>query len=81
MSGRSGEVWIMLATPTRGCNTDMQHLLYNLNAHKAALQLLCIPFNTTEVLPDELQTRAVLRAAYRLLKALCTGFSLMQVLA
>lgn len=76
--GGSGEVWVMLESKTPGPNPDMQMLLCNLGAHKAALQLLKLPFTHGEVLAADLQVRAVLRAAYRLLKAMCSGFSLMQ---
>lgn len=85
----------------------MQMLLMNLKAHTPALTLLAnLPFEKSEIKADELEIRAVLRAAYdgtrlgpraphtfrpaeltslpslycryRLLKAMCTDFPLMQ---
>ena len=54
-------------------------LLMNLKAHTPALTLLAnLPFEKSEIKADELEIRAVLRAAYRLLKAMCTDFPLMQ---
>ncbi len=90
-----------------GTNQDMQMLLMNLKAHTPALTLLAnLPFEKSEIKADELEIRAVLRAAYdgtrlgpraphtfsstaltslpsldcryRLLKAMCTDFPLMQ---
>ena len=52
--------------------------LLNLQAHEPALQLLRLPFEFAEEKPDELQLRALLRAAYRLLTAMCSQFSLTQ---
>jgi hypothetical protein len=52
-------------------------LLRNLGAHKLVLQLLSLPI-ASEPLASELKTRAVLRAAYRLLKAMASGFAQLQ---
>ena len=49
-------------------NVDSQLLLMNLGAHKAALALLRLPFCAHTILPEDLETRAVLRACYRLIK-------------
>ena len=46
-------------------------------AHKHALQLLGLPVDRRPTAEDS-ETRAVLRASYRLLKAMCTGSPLMQ---
>lgn len=54
-----------------------QVLLRNLGAHKLALRLLSLPVADKPV-ASELQTRAVLRAAYRLLKAMASGFAQLQ---
>ena len=104
--GASGETWAMLEEKSPGTNQDMQMLLMNLKAHTPALTLLAnLPFEKSEIKADELEIRAVLRAAYdgtrlgqraltrsdpqltslpsldcryRLLKAMCTDFPLMQ---
>ena len=61
-----------------GTNQDMQMLLMNLKAHTPALTLLPT-FEKSEIKADDTEIRAVLHAAYRLLKAMCTDFPLMQV--
>ena len=76
--GGDGVVWVFKECRSAGPNADMQMLLMNLKAHEPALQLLRLPFDFKEERPEELQLRALLRAAYRLLKAMCTQFSLMQ---
>lgn len=58
-------------------NMDMQLLLKNMDAHSHALQLLQLPIGKKET-KDDAVTRAVLRACYRLLKAMCVGSPLMQ---
>ena len=75
------EVWIYLENRSATTNKDMQMLLLSMQAHTPVLQLLRLPFKASEVLlvKQELQTRAVLRAAYRLLKAMAIGFNLTQL--
>jgi len=75
--GGSGEVWVMLLCQSAGYNLDMQVLLRTMGAHEAVLQLLRLPVSSAP-LPSELRTRAVLRAVYRTIKALVTGFPQMQ---
>jgi len=67
----------MLLCRSSGYNLDLQVLLRNLGAHNLALQLLQLPIADEEK-PDELQPRAVLRAAYRLIKALASGYAQLQ---
>ena len=76
--GGDGVLWVFRECRSAGPNADMQMLLMNLKAHEPALQLLRLPFDFKEERPEELQLRALLRAAYRLLKAMCTQFPLMQ---
>ena len=77
--GEDAEVWLLEECVTEGVNADMQLLLFNLGAHVMALKLLELPFTREHVKPQEIELRAVLRAAYRLLKALCSNFSLIQM--
>ena len=69
----TGEVWVMLENKSPGQNIDVQLLLMNMGAHKLALQLLNLPFTTHTICQDELDVRAVLRAAYRMIKAMTAG--------
>ena len=71
----TGEVWLMLENHSPEMNLDCQLLLLNMGAHKAALRLLQLPFDMCEIRGDELELRAVLRASYRLLKAMTAGCS------
>ncbi|KAL3918329.1 MAG: hypothetical protein SGPRY_006053, partial [Prymnesium sp.] len=56
---------------------DMQLLLKNMEAHKHAISFLALPILPVESEEDH-QTRGVLLAAYRLLKAMTAGSPLMQ---
>ena len=47
--------------------------LLSMNAHKAAIQLLSLPFTHKELIVEDVETRAVLRGSYRLLKAMTTS--------
>ena len=58
-------------------NPDFQLLLYNMNAHTIASKLLRLPINEVPN-ADELPVREVILGAYRLLKALCSGFKVSQ---
>ena len=49
-------------------NLDCQLLLANMGAHKAALPMLSLPFTHHEILAEDLEVRAVVRAVYRLIK-------------
>ena len=75
--GGSGETWVMLLCSSGGYNLDMQVLLRTMGAHEKVMQLLRLPVSALP-LPEELRTRAVLRAVYRVLKALVSGFPQMQ---
>jgi len=75
--GGSGEIWLMLLCYSAGYNLDMQVLLRNMGAHTLALKLLSLSV-ADEVLAAELKVRAVLRAAYRLIKAMVSGFAQLQ---
>ena len=55
-------------------NKDMQQLLLNVQVHVPSLELLKLTFNHAMVDPEDLDTRAVLRSVYRLLKALVVLF-------
>jgi hypothetical protein len=60
-------------------NLDRQLLLLSMGAHKRALQLLRLPFTAEAVRPAELETRSVLHASCRLLKAMSTDCPKMQL--
>jgi hypothetical protein len=74
----TGEVWVFREQRSAEMNLDCQLLLLNMGAHKAALQLLKLPFTPHEILPDDLEVRSVVRAVYRLIKAMTSGCSRMQ---
>ena len=76
--GKAGDVWVMVQNTSVNINLSMQMLLKSMNAHLPALQLLRLAFDAKKIKAEDLQVRAVLRAAYRLLKAMAFKFSLMQ---
>ncbi|KAL1529829.1 hypothetical protein AB1Y20_000761 [Prymnesium parvum] len=73
----ASDVWVFLECRSPQANMDMQLLLKNMGAHEHALQLLQLPIGRRESFEDY-HARAVLSAAYRVLKAMCTGSPLMQ---
>ena len=76
--GGSGEVWVMLEKHASGMNLDCQLLLLSMGAHKAAIELLKLPFDADTIVASDLETRAVLRASYRLIKAMTVDCPKMQ---
>jgi hypothetical protein len=69
---KKGEVWVYVEMRAPSMNLDHQLLLLSMGAHKAAIQLLSLPFTADTILAQDLETRAVLRACYRLIKAMTT---------
>jgi hypothetical protein len=65
LQGGTGEVWVMKEEHSPEMNIDSQLLLLNMGAHRPALQLLELPFTLDAILPQDLETRAVMRACYR----------------
>ena len=61
-----------------GADPDMQLLLFNMRAHEMAVQLLNLPIGKSPA-SSELEVREVIIGAYRLIKALSSGFKLMQM--
>ena len=70
---------VMLEVRIGAPNHDMQLLLSKLGGHQLALQLLHLPFDIATVQPAETSLRAMLKMAYRLLKAMAMDFPLVQV--
>lgn len=70
--------WVQAERRVSRPNHDMQLLLSKLGASAAALKLLQLPFETTRVLPHEQKLRAMICASYRLLRAMCNDFGLLQ---
>ena len=70
--------WVQTERRISGPNHDRQLLLSKLGASKVAMQLLQLPFDMTQVRPAERKIRAMVCAAYRLLRAMCNEFSLLQ---
>ena len=70
------DAWLQIENRITEPNHDAQLLLVKLDAHKAALRLLDLPFTMEAVLPAEAPIRALLCATYRLLKAMCLDFPL-----
>lgn len=79
--GKAAEVWIFLEqrAESGGPNPDMQLLLYNMKAHKIVQRLLRLPVEAGPTTVDGAKVREVLLGAYRLLKALCIGFKVIQL--
>lgn len=77
--GEPEVVWLFLEQQAGGePNPDMQLLLFNMNAHLAAQKLLRLPI-ASEVRSQEMPQREVILGAYRLLKALSSGFKVTQM--
>lgn len=70
--------WLQLEHCIQGPNHDTQLLLSRLGADQLALKVLCLPYDMYTVREREAPLRALLCAALRLLKAMCTGFPLVQ---
>ena len=78
-NGKRGDVWVMLEQHSPQMNLDCQLLLLSMGAHKPALRLLQLPFELEAIRPEDLETRAVLRACYRLIKGMTAGCAKMQL--
>ena len=78
--GGTSEVFIFLECRAESVepNPDLQLLLYNMGAHDIVLRFLNLPVAVLPV-PDDFGKRQVLIAAYRMLKALCSGFKVTQL--
>ena len=76
----AGETWLFLQQRVAdgGADPDMQLLLFNMKAHEIAVQLLGLPVGKRPA-SSELDVREVIIGAYRLIKALSSGFKLMQM--
>ena len=59
-------------------NADVQSLLYDMGVHELAIQLLQLPIQMDKMAKEDLPTRAVLCASYRLLRAMATHFPVVQ---
>ena len=78
-NGETDTLWIFLERHAEGeANPDMQLLLYNMNCHVAVQKLLRLPIEK-EVVLEDIPYREVILGAYRLLKALCSGFKVTQM--
>lgn len=71
-------VWLFIVCEVGALNTDVQSLLYSMNAQSLPLTLVQLPFEHSRVRRDELDTRLVLKACYRMLKAMTSRFPLTQ---
>ena len=74
---KDGVVWIMLLRPIKRHDRDLQLMILNIQKGailKNAMQLLSLDFETNKIAVDDLNTRAVIRAVYRFLKAFVSKF-------
>ena len=74
---KGGVVWIMLLRPIRRYDRDLQLMVLNMQKGailKNAMQLLSLGFDASKIAIDDLNTRAVMRAVYRFLKAFVSKF-------
>ena len=72
------DVWIFVQNTASQTNSDAQSLLYQMGAHEIVLKLLQLPFQESRVFAEDVETRAVACACYRLLRAMTARFPSMQ---
>ena len=72
------EVWLFIESKASYHNADVQSLLHSMHAEEFPLQLLNLPFIKSAIVTGDIQTRAVLVACYRCLRAMASRFPLTQ---
>ena len=74
---KEGVVWLMLLRHIVRHDRDMQLMVFNLQGGAiihSAVSLLSLPFDRSTICVKDLNTRAVMRSVYRLLKAFVAHF-------